>query len=193
MIKTNLKYFRANYWTSRQHPFKFGERQLARLWRTGRGLRPTRNGGIFSMNNNSYWTSRKCIFINLHVSLIHSFLITLSISTVSGSFSLLHITMDVKSIVQLQLHGEYPKQLFSEKQREACAVSWKSCGLNYTNIFQLFLLFTQAAFSCFLFDFSWLLPLILLGICFYNLWLTAPKGMVNRKPGICRGIFGKIR
>lgn len=102
-------------------------------------------------------------------------------------------TIDVKSIVQLQLHGEYPKQLFSEKQREACAFSRKSCGLNYTNIFQLFLLFTQAAFSCFLFDFSWLLPLILLGICFYNLWLTAPKGMVNRKLGICRGMFGKIR
>ena len=80
-----------------------------------------------------------------------------------------------------------------EKQREACAVSRKSCGLHYTNIFQLFLLFTQAAFSCFLCDFSWLLPLILLGICSYNLWLTAPKGMVNRKLGICRGIFGKIR
>lgn len=111
--------------------------------------------------------------------------------------SLLRITIlakwDVKSIVQLQLHGEYPKQLFSEKQREASAVSRKSCGLNYTNIFQLFLLYTQAAFSCFLFYFSWLLPLILLGICFYNLWLTAPKGMVNRKLGICRGIFGKIR
>lgn len=137
------------------------------------------------------------MFVNFHVSLIHSFLITLSISTVSRSYSLLHITIlaksDVKSIVQLQLHGEYPKQLFSEKQREACAVSRKSVAFNYTNIFQLFLLFTQAAFSCFLFDFSWLLPLILLGICFYKLWLTAPKMMVNRKLGICRGIFRKIR